>query len=233
MPYNILLIPLIGGYYFLSNFVFFRFKYQRVSSHRLLLNAALAGNFIGFFSFISKFFFQIIAPNPYKNLSSLLATLFHSSPRYLWTMVFGLFLTITVTHLGNWFINIVPLWKELPIRNAIKNYGDELEQLCLDSILHGFALQVTLKNDKIYIGFVEEAPIPSKTNYLLLRPLYSGFRDPKTKKMELNTSYGPIIDSLVGELDDKKSIMNVVIKQDEILTLSPHDPDIYSRFHHE
>ena len=145
--------------------------------------------------------------------------------------MFGLFGTIAITHFSNWIINKVPPWKGLPIKKAIKNYGDELEQLCLDSIVYGFALQVTLKNDKVYVGFVEEAPIPSKTNYLLFTPLYSGFRDSATKKIELNTSYGPVIDSLIADdLEDKRSIMNIVIKQDEILTMSAHDPDVYGRF---
>jgi len=49
--------------------------------------------------------------------------------------------------------------------------------------------------------------------------------------MKLNTSYGPVIDSLIADdLAEKKSIMNIVIKQDEILTMSPHDPDVFSRF---
>lgn len=55
--------------------------------------------------------------------------------------------------------------------------------------------------------------------------------DSETKSMKLNTSYGPVIDSLIADdLAEKKSIMNIVIKQDEILTMSPHDPDVFSRF---
>jgi len=177
MPYNVLLIPLIGGYYFLSNYVFFKYKYQRVSSQRLILNSALAGIFVGIFSFVLRSLLLILFPSLFNSLSSGLSQIFDGYQRYLCTMMFGLFVTIILTHFANWAIGKVPKWRGLPIRNAIRNYGNELEQLCLDSIIYGFALQVTLKNDKVYVGFVDEAPIPSKTNYLLFTPLYSGFRD--------------------------------------------------------
>lgn len=231
MPYNVLLIPLIGGYYFLSNFLFFKYKYQRVGSQRLVLNSALAGIFVGIFSYIVRLIFPSLFPAYYDSMSVFLNGIFAGSQNYFWTMLLGLFATILLTHLLNWVIGVIPGLKRLPIENAIKNYGNELEQLCLDSILQGFALQITLKNDKVYVGFVDEAPIPSKTNYLLFTPLYSGFRDSVTKKLELNTSYGPVIDSLIAaNLEEKQSIMNIVIKQDEILTMSPHDPDVFSRF---
>lgn len=90
---------------------------------------------------------------------------------------------------------------------------------------------MTLKNEKVYIGFIDKAPIPSQTNYLLFTPLYSGFRDPETKRMQLNVSYFTVINELIeGESTDKIEIINVVIKQDEILTMSPHDPEVYTHF---
>lgn len=231
MPYNVLLIPLIGGYYILSNFVFFRYKYQRLSSQRLILNSALVGIIVGFVSIFIRLSFEKLLPKQFEYLSSFLSTISFQDQRYLWTMIIGLLLVIILTHLLNLVIGKISRLKYLPINIAITNYGSELEQMCRDSIVDGFALQVTLKNEKVYVGFVSEAPIPSKTNYLLFIPLYSGFRDPRTKILELTTSYGPVIDSLIqDELTDKLSIMTIVIKQDEILTMSPHDPDVFSRF---
>ena len=231
MPYNVLLIPLLGGYYILSNFEFFKYKYQRVSSQRLIFNSALAGIFVSFFSFLFRFGFEKVFPSCFNYLSRVVGQIFLGSPRYIWTMLVGLLIIIALTHFSNWIISKISGLKGLPIRNAIKNYGNEIEQLCLASIEKGFALQITLKNDKVYVGFIDEAPIPSKTNYLLFTPLYSGFRDSATKKLSLNTSYQPVIESLIADdLAEKQSIMNLVIKQDEILTMSPHDPDVFIRF---
>lgn len=231
MPFNVLLIPLISGYYLLSNFVFFKYKYQRLSSQRLILNSALAGLIVIAASFLFRFFFENALPELFSKVAIFLESLFFSTQKYLWTMLMGLFITIFLTHLLNFIINKIPRMRNLPINLAITYYGNELEQLCRDSIVKGFALQITLKNDKVYVGFVSEAPIPSKTNYLLFTPVYSGFRDSLTKRLTLNTSYELVINSLVEDnLEEKLSIISVVIKQDEILTISPHDPDIYSRF---
>jgi hypothetical protein len=154
MPYNVLLIPLIGGYYLLSNFVFFKYKYQRLSSQRLILNSALAGFFIAMFSFLLRFSFETYFEDSFNLYSSFLHQLFDGSQRYLWTMAFGLLITIFLTHTINFIVSKVPRWRNLPINRAITFYGNELEQLCRDSIVGGFALQVTLKNDKVYVGFV-------------------------------------------------------------------------------
>jgi hypothetical protein len=83
----------------------------------------------------------------------------------------GLLLVILFTHLLNSVVRNIPRLRYIPINNAITNFGSELEQMCRDSIVDGFALQITLKNEKVYVGFVSESPIPSKTNYLLTIPL--------------------------------------------------------------
>ncbi|MBK6265635.1 hypothetical protein JKA74_11350 [Marivirga sp. S37H4] len=202
-----------------------------MSSQRLILNSALAGLIIIAASFLFRFFVETVFPNLFLKVSEFLGSLFSGSQKYLWTMLIGLFLTIIITHLTNFIISKIPRIRNLPINLAITYYGNELEQLCRDSIVQGFALQITLKNDKVYVGFISEAPIPSKTNYLLFTPVYSGYRDSLTKRLNLDTSYALVIESLIEDnLEEKLSIISVVIKQDEILTISPHDPDIYSRF---
>jgi hypothetical protein len=146
-------------------------------------------------------------------------------------MLFGLIGVVTFTVFFNWLVAKNQKLENYFIKRAIRKFGNEIEQLCQESIDMGFALQVTLKNDKVYIGFVDKAPEPSKTNYLLFTPLYSGYRDPITKEMTLNNNYSDVINSLIDDKEYKRlSIMSLVIKQDEILTMSPHDPEIYDRF---
>lgn len=70
MPYNVLLIPLLGGYYFLSNFLFFKYKYQRISSQRLLLNSALAGLLIGVISILLRTISEQLFPTCFEQIAS-------------------------------------------------------------------------------------------------------------------------------------------------------------------
>jgi len=51
MPYNILILPLCGGYFVLLNFVMFKYKYQRLSSQRLLFTSIIAAVSIFFADF--------------------------------------------------------------------------------------------------------------------------------------------------------------------------------------
>lgn len=83
----------------------------------------------------------------------------------------------------------------------------------------------------MYLGYVDEIPAPGKTNYLNLIPLYSGYRRDDTKELILATSYETVIDLLETDAKEEKiNMMAVVIKQDEILSASPHDHEVYERF---
>ena len=46
MPFNVLLLPLLGGYVFITYWNYTRFSARRYAGERLLINAALAG--VGF-----------------------------------------------------------------------------------------------------------------------------------------------------------------------------------------
>jgi len=43
MPTNLLLLPLLGGYWFLHTLYYTRFRSQRLDGHRLLMESAFAG----------------------------------------------------------------------------------------------------------------------------------------------------------------------------------------------
>ena len=149
-------------------------------------------------------------------------------------MIFGLIVIIITTYILNLIIKFFfnfSTHRYHPLIIAINNHGNEIEQLCMQSMIDGFALQVTLKNEKVYIGYIDEVRAPGQTNYLVFIPMYSGYRDQETKKITLTTLYEPVFKSLVNDnLNDKLSIIQLIIKLDEILTISPHDPEVFQRF---
>lgn len=99
--------------------------------------------------------------------------------------------------------------------------------------MKGNIIQLTLKNDKVYIGFSESIPIPQKTNYLTISPLLSGYRDKETKRMVLTTDYFGVVRTFMEEIEEHEEVTlktDVIIKQDEILTANVFDLDVYERF---
>jgi hypothetical protein len=84
MPYNLLLLPLLGGFLFIHLAHYFRFAAQRLDGYRLLLQSAIAGTclvgiarlvveFLGLFDFgvAGLTLWYRFFPFPYSAESSL------------------------------------------------------------------------------------------------------------------------------------------------------------------
>ena len=61
MPYNLLLLPLLGGFLFFHLTHFFRFAAQRLDGYRLLFQSAIAGTFL---SILARLIVLAIAASP-------------------------------------------------------------------------------------------------------------------------------------------------------------------------
>lgn len=68
----------------------------------------------------------------------------------------------------------------------------------------------------------------------MISPVLSGYRDNDTKKMQITTDYFKIIDQYIENLDDHKTSVelntDITIKQDEILTASVYEQEIFDMF---
>ncbi len=121
-----------------------------------------------------------------------------------------------------------------PIGWAVDKNGDEIEKLFKKSAKEGIIIQITLKNNKVYIGFSEFIPIPQKTNYLTLTPMISGYRDNDTKQVRITTDYFKVVEEFMEGLDENEDSItlntDVIIKQDEILTAGIYEQEIFDKF---
>ncbi|WP_202701156.1 hypothetical protein, partial [Flavobacterium sp. UGB4466] len=151
---------------------------------------------------------------------------------YLCTIVFSCLISILLVLVTNVYL----LWKfkkSQLIGWAVDKNGDELEKLFKKSVNEASFIQVTLKNDKVYIGYSEIIPIPQKTNYLTLTPILSGYRDDK-KQLHITTDYFSVIDEFLKGLDNNEESItlntDVIIKQDEILTAGIYEQVIFDKF---
>ncbi len=50
-------------------------------------------------------------------------------------------------------------------------------------------MQLTLKNNKVYIGFTDIILVAKETNYLKITPVLSGYRDFESKLLKITTNY--------------------------------------------
>ena len=96
--------------------------------------------------------------------------------------------------------------------------------LCLRSFNDGHPAMLTLKNGKVYIGWIRELTSPYESAHIAIIPLKSGYRT-QEGNVTLTTSYIEVYDRLsrVGESIDKKLFIKrisgstTVIPKEEIV----------------
>ncbi|NTE01397.1 hypothetical protein G6M26_26400 [Agrobacterium tumefaciens] len=223
MPFNLLLFPLVGGYYILIRFRYLRYIQYRLESQRVLLNSAIAGIMLLGACFLLRALLIAIFPETVKYLSELLPI---RTP-YFGTTSLSLFVAVAATEFANLFINRLKA-----IKRAISTSGNEFELLLSSSFFDAHLLQFTMDSGKFYIGWVKELPKPFTTSYIRITPAFSGFRN-NDKELVFTTQYltvyaSYIEDGSVANTNELKT--DLVLKADKINSVSFFDMDMYNRF---
>ncbi|MEM7548159.1 MAG: hypothetical protein AAF363_00685 [Bacteroidota bacterium] len=140
----------------------------------------------------------------------------------------SLLLSVILAH----FLNMITDEKKAIIR-AIDRRGNNLEKILMSSWENDHMISISLKSSKIYVGWIVNLPKPTKMEYISVLPAFSGYRDEKTKQVELNTQYLDVYQKL--ELDDQLANLNemdfvIVIDEREIISANKFDQNAYSYF---
>lgn len=232
MPYNLLLLPVIVGYFILIYSHYFKYNTQRLTQNRIIFESVAVALIILTFGFIIRAFIEFIFPEFTPWLIKTLKFIPIKKVDYFWTIIFSCFISLLLVSISNTYL----LWKFEKFQLigwAVNKNGDEIEKLFKQSVDEALFIQVTLKNDKVYIGYSEIIPIPQKTNYLTLTPILSGYRDDK-KQLHITTDYFKVVDEFLQGLDNEETKVtlntDVIIKQDEILTAGIYEQHIFDKF---
>lgn len=231
MPYNLLLLPVIIGYFILTFSHYFKYHTQRLTQNRILFESVAVALLIISSGIIVRTIVKLIFPQLEISIINFLQIVPIQKTDYLWTVVFSCLLSVVLLLLSNAFL----LWKYKKsklIGWAVDKHGNEIEKLFKKSVNDASLIQITLKNDKVYIGYCEIMPIPQKTNYLTLTPLLSGYRDEK-KKLNITTDYFAVVDEFLMSINSEEAISlntDIIIKQDEIVTAGMYEQEIFDKF---
>ena len=217
MPYNLLIFPLIGGYFFITHVYFLKFFHQRIERQRLIFNSILAGILLLFLSFVIVLITSELFPSISVFFNSLTSGF---ETKYLGTTITSLLIGIISPFIINFFLS-----EEAFIYDSIDKRGTQLEKLLVKSFIDEKYVGLTLKNGKVYIG-IATLPKPGQ-EYFSLLPFYSGFRK-EDHSLILDTQYIDVYDSLESFDNLSKQDLYVVIKKDEILTARMHNDSVYS-----
>jgi hypothetical protein len=249
-----LILPLVGGFFFLEILSSTRFYFRKQEGHRLFLTAASAG--IALFGIARALTLQCYS----TPLGAWVRSSFKSFARFDFSgaAVGALLLGLTLPWLGNL------RWKagyRLPLQSRAKgekggrfrwqpqgwpfrlNYSDALRRVARksDELLwlllraqdHRRQILVSLDNGKAYVGYVlKVAHLAPELPYVKLVPTMSGHRSKDNLDLELTNVYGKTVDLVdkgvtTGEQEDQLLALQIVLKRDKILSASFFDGDLY------
>jgi hypothetical protein len=218
MPYNLLLLPLIGGFLFIHLTHFFRFGAQRLDGYRLLFQSAIAGICL---SALARLIDLSIDRTSIGASIHVLWAWF-SPFNYSAVSVLALLLGPACALLMNLFIGTARA-KDIEIRQ----HGPSFTQLLHRAAKEKLLLSITLDSRKWYVGWVVESPnLDPQEFYFRVLPFISGYRDKDTLETVRSVFYQDVLRDTA--LDPEQFYVTLPLKDVKIAGL--FNDDVYNAY---
>jgi hypothetical protein len=225
MPFNLLLLPLLGGYIFVAHWNGTRFTTPRYSGERLIFRSAIVGVLLLIVAVTLVELFERWLPGVATSWRTIVPF------KYSGTSLLAFF----IGALSWWPLNRWVSQYPKEARKAIAAWNDFFEMLLSRALTEARLVSVTLRSRKVYIGFVTASFDPAnERKYIVLLPLHSGYRDEKTMEMVIQTNYAPVYAKIIQE-NNKVALAGIgdfrlVIPVGEVQSLNLFDPTAYQHF---
>ncbi len=218
MPFNVLLLPLLGGYVFICQWNCTRFEARRYSGQRLVFHAAIAGAVFLGVAFLLTRYAAYKVPQFFEWWRGYVP--YPETETGILSFLLGAFFW--------WPLNLA-FKRESQAKKAVERWGDFLEQLLNRSMDDTTQIAVTLTSGKYYTGYVTGSVDPSHDRkYMRLLPTLSGYRETETRAVVLTTSYVESYQPLEGSSPSEQ--FQLVIPIGSILSASLFDPEVFESF---
>lgn len=184
MPFNLLLLPLLGGFLLLHRAFYWRFHLVRFDGHRLIFFSAAAGVGLLVASTLLSWLVSF-------NLNGS-ADLWHSvvpfdhSGKAFGALALGAFLPFVMNRIPG-------ARRHERVRNAIAYFNNEMELLLLRSMDTESNVMLTMNSGKVYVGYLTNLFNPDMDRkYIRILPTMSGYRSERTHEVLFTTSYDAV-----------------------------------------
>lgn len=222
MPWNLLLVPLVAGYFFLTRSYYYRFRYRLLERQRLLFESIITATVFLVAAYTLVFGLKLLF-HPYDWYLGLRS--YFPFP-YTGTALLSFGLAIFATYVPN----ILWLSKDKAMREAINLHGNAMEKLVLSAIEYPQLVCFTLDNGKVYVGYPRYLSDLIQTGMLRIYPILSGFRDSQ-HRIVFTTNYESAYDQ-IDELDIEQDTVDFeqLIAVDRIISAKRFSLHIYEQF---
>jgi hypothetical protein len=218
MPYNLLLLPLIGGFLFVHLTHYFRFAAQRMDGYRLLFQSAIAGVAL---SVAGRSADLAIDLTPFGPPLQKLWYLFSPFP-YSATSAISLLLGPALALGVNLFVS-----KEKAKDWEIRRHGNSLVKLLHLAEKQQRLISLTLDSRKWYVGWVAESPnLDPQEQYFRLLPFISGYRDKDALETRRTVYYEAVLKD--SAFDPSEFVITLPLKDVKIAGL--FNDEVYDEY---
>lgn len=223
MPFNVLLLPLLGGYILISAFHLTRYRMRRQTGRKIIFESAIAGTILLGVSVLIvqgineavpsvRRAWKAFAPFAYSGASSL-----------------SLLLGCVLPLIGNL------IWtREDAIRQAVIWENDHFEALIVRAIDNSEYVLLTTDSRKVYVGFIIcGSQFAHEREYVRIWPIMSGYRSNESREVHYTTFYAPMYEKLylrpnAASVDPRD--FEIVLPTSTVTTMSIFDEDVYAMF---
>lgn len=218
MPYNLFLLPLIGGFLFVHFAHYFRFAAQRLDGYRLLFQSAIAGVALSAIARCAELLidWSPLGP-PIQKLWHVFSPFDYSATSAL-SLLLGPALALS--------LNLV-IGKEKAKDIEIRERGNVLIKLLHRAEKENRLISITLDTRKWYVGWVAQSPnLDPQELYFRLLPFISGYRDKDTLETRRTVYYDAVLQDKTR--DQSELVITLAMKDVKIAGL--FNDEIYDEF---
>lgn len=188
----LLILPLVGGYYFANWARFSRYRSSREEGHRLYFRAAFYATFL----FVAAIVLRVLLLEWewYRHREAdvsiwVLALVKEPGKGHQFPLAVVSFYAMLLGPIGAWIINRF-MSEKYWLERAVK--FNDFERVVLSATERRLPICVTMGNNKVYVGFVVTTVDPTRDRKSLgILPIVSGYRS-ATGKITFTTDYSVI-----------------------------------------
>lgn len=224
MNLGLLLVPILGGYWFLTHLYVTRYRAIRESGYHLFFRSAFTSLALAIVAYLIILILDHYSPSFDELWKSHIPSRYHSTA--ILSAALGFLLPLAL----NPFCD-----REKAARRVARNSGDLIELMIAESLERKKLVELSLKSGKSYIGFALKSEMTNRNESdVALIPIASGYRDKDTQELEITTNYAPVIQACLEDESDASDLINedfrVVIPRSEIVSARLFLPEAYHRF---
>jgi hypothetical protein len=218
MPYNLLLLPLMGGFLFFYATHLLRFYAQRLDGYKLLFFVAAIGTCL---ATAARFLILLLARTRPGAVLGNWWSVFSPFP-YSATSALAFVLGPVLAAAVNLFVD-----RERAKDIEIASHGNPLIQLLHRAEKERLLISITLASRKWYVGWVMESPnLRPDEKYFRLLPFTSGYRDKDTLETYRTVFYEDALTTGATRAND----FVLILPLDGVQSANLFDPDVYNEY---